>query len=219
VFRGGIAGERGEHGDEVSPETAQTAWTTADYALIVSLVSLCFAVAGFVWNVWSKFIYPKPKVRVHLDLKLCHLRTSHIASLREGGAIAGGFPIDEMSCPAISLGVTNFGPGTVIVDMATVRQNRWSRSYEQGHGVMMPYRAYPHDLGTDGFFSGGLPKKLDVGEDLTLYFPVLAELTDHNSVVAIGLRDTFSRLHWSQRSDMIRLRKQAAILKKLNIQS
>jgi hypothetical protein len=44
--------------------------TTADWALIISLCSLLLAMAGFVWNVWSKFIYPKPKVRVSIGVYL-----------------------------------------------------------------------------------------------------------------------------------------------------
>ena len=50
--------------------------TTADWALIISLCSLLLAMAGFVWNVWSKFIYPKPKVRVSIGV---HSRSMHRA--------------------------------------------------------------------------------------------------------------------------------------------
>ena len=41
--------------------------TTSDWALIISLCSLAVALSSFVWNVWSKFIYPKPTVRVTLQ--------------------------------------------------------------------------------------------------------------------------------------------------------
>jgi len=37
---------------------------TADWALVIGLFSLVVSVASFIWNVWSKFIYPKPVVRV-----------------------------------------------------------------------------------------------------------------------------------------------------------
>ena len=30
--------------------------TTADWALVISLCSFAVALAGFVWNVWSKFM-------------------------------------------------------------------------------------------------------------------------------------------------------------------
>ena len=42
--------------------------TTADWALAVSLFSFVVALAGFVWNVWSKFIYPRAKVRAYICL-------------------------------------------------------------------------------------------------------------------------------------------------------
>lgn len=37
--------------------------TTADWALVISIGSLLISAPGFIWNVWSKFIYPKAKVR------------------------------------------------------------------------------------------------------------------------------------------------------------
>ena len=37
---------------------------TADWALVISLCSFGVSLAAFVWNVWSKFIYPKPQVQV-----------------------------------------------------------------------------------------------------------------------------------------------------------
>jgi hypothetical protein len=41
--------------------------TTADWALVISLCSAVVSLAGFVWNVWSKFIYPKPRVQVSFN--------------------------------------------------------------------------------------------------------------------------------------------------------
>jgi hypothetical protein len=33
--------------------------TTAVYAFVLSIFSFVVSLAAFVWNVWSKFIYPK----------------------------------------------------------------------------------------------------------------------------------------------------------------
>jgi hypothetical protein len=38
--------------------------TVVDWALVIGLFSAAIALASFVWNVWSKFIYPKPKVQM-----------------------------------------------------------------------------------------------------------------------------------------------------------
>jgi len=42
--------------------------TTADWALIVSIFSFLVSLGGFVWNVWSKFIYPRAKVRAYIGI-------------------------------------------------------------------------------------------------------------------------------------------------------
>ena len=41
---------------------------TADWALVISLCPLFVALASFVWNVWSKFIFPKPTLRVSFGM-------------------------------------------------------------------------------------------------------------------------------------------------------
>ncbi|MGM4870657.1 hypothetical protein AB7645_05450 [Bradyrhizobium sp. 956_D2_N1_5] len=47
---------------------------TADWALVISLFSPVVSAASFLWNVWSKFIYPKPVVRV--SFKMVQIITS-----------------------------------------------------------------------------------------------------------------------------------------------
>jgi hypothetical protein len=41
---------------------------TADWALVISLCSAGVSLASFIWNVWSKFIYPKPVVQVSFQM-------------------------------------------------------------------------------------------------------------------------------------------------------
>jgi len=72
--------------------------TTADWALAISLGSLVIALAGFVWNVWSKFIFPKPKVQVSF---------SYMTAL-----------IGDHQVPVISLSGTNHGPIPVTLKMS-----------------------------------------------------------------------------------------------------
>jgi hypothetical protein len=40
---------------------------TADWALVISLFSAVIALSSLAWNVWPKFIYPKPTVRIRLS--------------------------------------------------------------------------------------------------------------------------------------------------------
>src|SRR5437016_14515453 len=65
--------------------------TTADWALVISILSAAVSLAGFIWNVWSKFIYPKPILRVYFSMM---------------GFIGDGPWRD----PFLNLSVTNFGP-------------------------------------------------------------------------------------------------------------
>lgn len=185
-------------------------WTTADYAFVVSLCSAGISLFSLGWNIWSKFIFPKPKVRVWADVRCAHLSSGHICTVSSDGTIAGGFPHAEMFAPAISIAATNFGPGAVTIDMAIGKVRWFHKVAERGHAVIMPYNNYPHDLGTKGFFSGGLPKKLDVGEEIILYFPISDDLIGSGNLGALGVRDSFSRMHWVSRRTMSTLKKQAA---------
>ena len=41
---------------------------TAEYALIISITSLLLAFCSLIWNVWSKFIFPKPAISFGCNL-------------------------------------------------------------------------------------------------------------------------------------------------------
>ena len=51
--------------------------TVADWALVISICSAAVLLAGFVWNVWSKFIYPKPKVAVSFQFMTMMAASPH----------------------------------------------------------------------------------------------------------------------------------------------
>ena len=42
--------------------------TTADWALVISLCSAAISLAALAWNIWAKFIFPKPTVRVSFSV-------------------------------------------------------------------------------------------------------------------------------------------------------
>jgi hypothetical protein len=72
--------------------------TTSDWALIISLCSFAVALSSFIWNVWSKFIYPKAKVRVAFQASII---------------FHPGYP--EHESEFLSLVATNLGPGDVLL--------------------------------------------------------------------------------------------------------
>lgn len=155
--------------------------TTADYALIISLFSAVLSLAGFIWNVWSKFIYPKPRLRVRFN-------RMHTLDYR-------GKPVH----PVLVLTATNLGPGPVTLFYAIVcKRWRWQRDEI---GILNPMNGPPPGGNPSlplGPFAGGLPKKIDTGEEFALYFPGDAEWDTPERIARherIGFQDTFGRKH------------------------
>jgi hypothetical protein len=75
---------------------------TADWALIISIISAAISLAGFVWNIWAKFIYPKAVIRVSFAMV-------QIVEL-------GSDEIPEV----LVLSATNMGPGEVTLTKALI---------------------------------------------------------------------------------------------------
>lgn len=158
--------------------------TTADWAIIISLGSLAVSIAGFVWNIWSKFIYPKPRIRVGM---------SNVIAIGDGW---------EQTPPCVSLSVVNHGPGEVTLDNALARpRRRWlGLRRPRIYGMLNPFNNWPYDLSTNGPFSGGLPKTLNVGETFNVHFPRSRHWYDEANLVRFGFTDSFGRIHWATRS-------------------
>lgn len=169
--------------------------TTSDWALIISLCSFAVALGSFVWNVWSKFIYPMPKVRVTLQATVI---------------IQPGRP--EYRPEFLTLTATNFGPGDTTLHSAVIRHYRkqwwknwrafFNRHRRREYGVLNPLDDFPRRLDhTVGPFSGGLPKKFSVGELFGSYFPRKVEWFE-NKRVRVGFSDGFGRNHWCSKQDV-----------------
>lgn len=160
--------------------------TTADWALVISLLSLVVSLGAFIWNVWSKFIYPKPKVRVACAFV----------------DVVGGDDVDEVSLTAV-----NHGPIEVTLGKAMLFKRRFILGNKE-YGILFPLHNYPtvKDV-TVGPFGGGLPKKLEVGQQFSAHFtpghPTIADDTWSH----IGFDDTFGRTHWASRRDLRETRK------------
>jgi hypothetical protein len=178
--------------------------TTSDWALIISLCSFALALASFIWNVWSKFIYPKPKVRVSCSASII---------FHPGNA--------DHKQEFLSLSATNLGPGDVILHSAVLRSRKvkwwrelkawYRRPYCFDFGLLNPLEGFPARMNhTIGPFSGGLPKKLAVGESFSSYFPRKVDWFE-NKVRGIGFNDSFGRNHWCSKQDVNKVRE--AVLK------
>ena len=163
----------------MTPLVANQEWTTADYALIVSIVSLCFAVSSFVWNVWSKFIFPKPRIEVNV---------SFTYALGEGG----NWP------PAITLTATNHGPQEVTLKGAIGYISPSFPFRKSLRAVLKAYTNWPYssqeaELGT----IPGLPHRLPVGEQFSVNFS--ERILESSRLTNLGFADGFGREHFADR--------------------
>lgn len=165
--------------------------TTADWALLISLLSASVSAASFIWNVWSKFIYPKAKVRTSF-------------SVMNVISNAGQSP------PFLNLNATNYGPGAVTLHAAVIRPKEEQGSlpyflrplFRVGsrYGLLNPLADFPNRMDfTEGPFSGGLPKKLDVGETFSARLGFRHQSLRDEDVLDVGFEDTFGRHHWAPR--------------------
>lgn len=156
---------------------AQAAWTTADYALIVSICSAALSLFSLGWNIWSKFIYPKPQLRVTI-------RTSMLVGTVED------LPL------VVTFSATNHGPGDLALQGVVGRVKKrfpWSK---QQRALLVSYANWPQTLKKASLGEcPGLPARLGVGETYQLHFPT--ETFSDRTVVDLCIVDGFGREHWS----------------------
>jgi hypothetical protein len=169
--------------------------TTSDWALIISLCSFAVSAASFIWNVWSKFIYPKPKVRVTFQATFIFHPGEH-----------------DHGQEFFTLKATNFGPGDVTIQSAILRHYRkkwwkhwrafFKRHYRRQYGLLNPLEDFPHRVDHSiGPYSGGLPKKIATGEDFASYFPREVDWYEKRRV-RIGFADSNGLNHCCSKQDI-----------------
>ena len=149
-------------------------WTTADYALIISLASAFISFVGLAWNVWSKFIFPKPRLEVNI-----------------GHTIAVG-PVYAKIPDAVSVTAINHGPTELTLThlVGWVYQGYFSKSKR---AVLQVFDDYPSSSNSTLGGSGGLPIRLRVGDNHTVYLPTAPKI--YQKVRNMGWRDGFGREH------------------------
>lgn len=165
--------------------------TTADWALVVSIFSLVVSLGSFIWNVWSKFIYPKAKIRVYVGVYLI---------------------IDGDGSPArkfIQLSATNYGPTEITLHghQAKRRQGFLWFGRNRKLALINPV-THPDSNQPTGWFAPGFPKKLTVGEGVSVCFSREApkRWIEDGDLYYFGFSDTFGRLHWCSRKNAKKFR-------------
>jgi hypothetical protein len=153
--------------------------TTADWALVISICSALVSLASFIWNVWSKFIYPKPDLRVHFSMM---------------GFVGNG----PWRNPFLTLSIANHGPITCTITHAMILVDDRTKR-EKVYGLINPTKDISISIEeTDGPFTN-LPKKIEVGEEFSLHFWSGENSFIGSEVDRVGIKDTFGRNHWCKR--------------------
>lgn len=158
---------------------------TADWALVISLFSLVVSAASFIWNVWSKFIYPKPVLRVSFALV----------------QIVGN-DLDWVP-EVLRLSATNMGPGDITLTHALVKLTGHF-GVTTGFGLLSTLEDFPRHLDhRRGAFGVGFPAKVAVGETYSAYLVPAHQRLARGDYQRIGFTDSFNRNHWAPRRDIL----------------
>lgn len=180
-------------------------WTTADYALIVSLCSAAVSLLSLGWNIWSKFIFPKPKVRVQVSFVLFDDAMQQILFFPSPNEFRSRLNNDNLIQPALRIYVSNFGPGGVKLGYPVAARDGQNSPKKQGYAQFPEIFDYPRlwPLSTK---QAGFDKALEPSDDLEVYIPLtqveLAELAP----VQIGFFDSFGRKHLCKKSEINHLK-------------
>jgi len=164
--------------------------TTADWALAVSLFSFVVALAGFVWNVWSKFIYPRAKVRAYIAVMLL---------------------IDDDGSPDrqyIQLSATNYGPTDVTLHSLQAKRRQGFLWFRRNRKLAFINPVAHPDSVTPIRWAPGFPKKLAVGEGVSVFFSADApkNWVEEFDLYYFGFSDSFGRSHWCSSSNARKFR-------------
>jgi hypothetical protein len=158
--------------------------TTADWALVVSICSAALSLFSLGWNVWSKWVHPKPKIKVTFAV---------MSMIDENG----------MSPPFLAATATNFGPTDTTLKQMIGRSRAPWWCLKWGHrrwrwGIMNNVRT-PQEAIAESYPYSGLPHKLTVGEEFSAYTTAKHQPLRDTGIIDVGFVDVFGRYHWAPR--------------------
>ncbi|MDE2320155.1 MAG: hypothetical protein KGK02_10735 [Rhodospirillales bacterium] len=165
--------------------------TITDWAFTLSIFSFVVSLAGFVWNVWSKFIYPRAKVRTSIGIFL----------IFDGDG--------STARKTIGLSATNYGPTEITLQTHTAKRRQGFLWFRRNRSLALINPVdHPDTNNVTGFVAPGFPKKLAVGESTRLYFSAQApkRWVEEGDLFYFGFSDTFGRHHWCSRKNAKKFR-------------
>lgn len=161
---------------------------TADWALVVSLFSAAISLFSLGWGIWSKWVHPKPKLKVGFAVMY----------------MFGG----DMSRPFLGASATNFGPTDTTLKSLIARRRpsgwwwKWGAQRRWQYGLLNSMATPQEALAARRHPVSGLPHKLAVGEEFSTYLIFEHEHLRDDGFVDVGFVDIFGREHWASRRSL-----------------
>ena len=140
---------------------------------VIAVLALMVSGASILWNIYRDILL-KPKLKVRIQ----------VSKIIQYGQKQKG--------PFIDITATNHGPGVITCESIFARKRALFRRVK--HWYIISDDTNP--------LSAQLPKRLEVGEKLTLFLPynektILAIRPTH-----VGIKDSFGSLHWADKSSL-----------------
>ena len=110
----------------------------------------------------------------------------------------------------ITLSATNYGPTDITLHTHTAKSRQGLLWFRRNRTVALVASIdHPDSSRTTGYFASGFPKKLVVGENVSVYFPADApkQWVEKDNLFYFGFSDTFGRYHWCSRANAKEFRK------------
>ena len=163
------------------------------------------------WNVWSKFIYPKPNVRIAVCFTLVDNEQAAIHGFFSESALEGRHALLNLVKPAVRLEAVNLGPGEVHLDTAIFANGGYLHSRKHGYHLMSAYANYPYDLSVGAWGTASMAGLIKPGQKVQLFFPATLALFDTVKIKRMGFSDSFARIHFCPRKSMRQLERVARL--------
>jgi hypothetical protein len=147
--------------------------TLAAAAVLISVLSLVVAAVALGWNIYRDVV-----LKGHLRVGIAVAEAVHTIAGSQG--------------TFVNITGTNHGPGDLIVNLLHGKRAGLSRQGEQF--IVIQNEVNP--------LADALPKRLAVGETVSLLVPYGEDCLLKDPVKAIGLRDSFGKTHWAPRREL-----------------
>ena len=142
---------------------------------VIAVLALMVSGASILWNIYRDILI-KPKLKVRIQ----------VSKIIQYGS--------KQRETFVDITATNHGPGVITCESIFARKRALFRRVKPKYWYVISDHTNP--------LSAQLPKRLEVGEKLTLFLPynektILAIRPTH-----VGIKDSFGSLHWADKSSL-----------------